>query len=123
MIGSMSALADAIYEVLRQQLLSGGRRSLTYKQLAGRLRTRHGFRTMHARNRLLFVALGEVVDGCRRRKLPALPAIVWRADLGRPGNSYYRRAHPRARSAAAQRPAWTAEYQRVIAQRSYPATI
>ena len=41
------------------------------------------------RSRPLYAALWEVGDECRRQGLPCLPALVVRADTGRPGDAYY----------------------------------
>src|SRR5262245_50478954 len=108
--------------ILRSQLLRG-RSELSYTDLAQRLAQERAFLTMHARNRRLYVALGEVVDRCRKRSLPAIPAIVWRRDLRRPGASYYPRARPRARTSTRQIAAWRAEHGAVLARRRYRAVI
>ena len=47
------------------------------------------FEYMHHRNRQLYAALAEVGAECRRLRLPPLPALVVRADTGRPGEAYY----------------------------------
>lgn len=47
--------------------------------------------------RLHDAALGEIVQACRSRGLPALAAIVVRRDLRVPGDKYYAVAHPHAR--------------------------
>src|SRR5690349_19169497 len=95
----MTPLARAIYKELRSHVVRG-RLWLSYTELARLLSP--AFPTMHARNRQLYVALGEIVHRCKRRSLPKLPAIVWRRDLRRPGASYYAVAHPRARTIAGQ---------------------
>lgn len=85
----MSPLAAAIYDLLRQRTgLSEPR--ITYKQLATELRDcSDDFSHVHHRNRELYAALCEVGEECRRLKLPSLPALVVRADSGKPGDAYY----------------------------------
>ena len=85
----MTALAEVIYDILR------GRTSLddpriTYAELAEQVRDAgEEFEYVHHRNRQLYLALTEVGAECRRLKLPPLPALVVRADTGRPGEAYY----------------------------------
>jgi hypothetical protein len=85
----MSPLAKIIYDILsRRTSLEDPR--ITYAELAEQLRdTDEEFEYVHHRNRQLYVALAEVGAECRRRKLPPLPALVVRADTGRPGDAYY----------------------------------
>lgn len=89
----MTALAEIIYDILR------GRTSLddpriTYAELAEQVRDAGDeFEYVHHRNRQLYVALTEVGAECRRLKLPPLPALVVRADTGRPGEAYYEGQH------------------------------
>jgi hypothetical protein len=85
----MSALAEAIYEILRHRVGSDDPR-ITYKELAAALRDLGDeFEYAHQRNPQLYAALGEVGRECRRLKLPPLPALVVRADTRRPGEAYY----------------------------------
>jgi hypothetical protein len=117
----MSPLAVAIYRALRALLRRGGNR-ITYADLASVLRPT--FPTMHARNRYLYVALGDVVRRCNQRHLPKIAALVWRKDLNRPGPAYYSVAHPQAASLAAKINAWRGEHAAVLAARQrYPPTI
>lgn len=85
----MSPLAEAIYDILRRQASLVEPR-LTYAELAERLReTSEEFFHIHHRSRPLYAALGEVGKECRRLRLPPLPALVVRADTGRPGAAYF----------------------------------
>ena len=85
----MSPLAAAVYEILRRRISLPDPR-ITYAELAEQLReVAEEFEYMHHRNRQLYAALGEIGDECRRLGLPLLPALVVRADTGRPGEAYY----------------------------------
>ncbi len=85
----MSPLAEAVYEILRARVPQPDPR-ITYKELAAQLReSAEEFADVHHRNRELYAALGEVGHECRRLALPALPALVVRADTGRPGQAYF----------------------------------
>jgi hypothetical protein len=79
----------AVYEILRLRLSLEDPR-ITYAELAGELRdTGEEFEFVHHRGRDLYAALAEVGKECRRLKRPPLPALVVRADTGRPGAAYY----------------------------------
>jgi hypothetical protein len=85
----MSPLARAVYDILRCRLSAPDPR-ITYKELAGELRERdEEFEFITQRSRQLYAALWEVGAECQRLKLPCLPALVVRADTGRPGDAYY----------------------------------
>jgi hypothetical protein len=85
----MSPLAEIIYENLRRRATLHDPR-ITYAELAEQVREAGDeFEYVHHRNRQLYAALAEVGAECRRRKLPPLPALVVRADTGRPGEAYY----------------------------------
>ena len=85
----MSALAEAIYEILRRRAFLPDSR-LSYAKLAEELRDASAeFEEIHHRHRNLYLALGEVGAECQRLGLPPLPALVVRADTGRPGQAYY----------------------------------
>jgi hypothetical protein len=102
----MSPLANQIYK----HLLSQVRRkkpSITYGQLATAV-------DVHPRSPALHVALGEVTNACRHAQLPALPAIVCRADSKRPSDGYYKAAHPRAQTDEARIAAWQREHTKVL---------
>ena len=103
----MSTLAARVYK----QLLSSLRRnkiSMTYAELAAAVEVHH-------RNPHLHAALGEVTNACRHAHLPCLPAMVWRADVRRPSEGYYKVAHPRAHTDEARIAAWEREHARVVA--------
>jgi hypothetical protein len=59
---------------------------MTYRQIATQVGVSH-------RSKQLDMALGEIVLRCHARRLPALPALVVRADTGIPGAGYYPVAH------------------------------
>src|SRR5262245_19311653 len=85
----MSPLAAAVYDILRRRTTLADPR-ITYAELAARLRDwSEEFEYAHHRNRELYTALDEVGAACRRLKLPPLPALVVRADTGRPGAAYF----------------------------------
>ena len=85
----MSPLAEATYEILRLRLSQPDPR-ITYKELAAQLRdSAEAFADIHHRSQQLYVALGEVGRECRRLELPLLPALVVRADSGRPGRAFF----------------------------------
>jgi hypothetical protein len=85
----MSPLAAAVYEILRRRGRLADPR-ITYAELARRLRETAGaFESITHRSRELYSALWEVGGACRRLGLPPLPALVVRADSGRPGEAYF----------------------------------
>ncbi|HTU92457.1 MAG TPA: hypothetical protein VMF69_20415 [Gemmataceae bacterium] len=85
----MSPLAAIIYDILRRRTSLEEPR-ITYAELAEQVRDAgEEFEYVHHRNRQLYAALAEVGAECRRLKLPPLPALVVRADTGRPGAAYY----------------------------------
>ena len=85
----MSPLAAVIYDILRRRTSLDDPR-ITYAELAEQIRDAGDeFEYVHHRNRQLYAALTEVGAECRRLKLPPLPALVVRADSGRPGEAYY----------------------------------
>ena len=102
----MSPLAQRVYK----HLLSHVRRkkaSITYGELAKSV-------DVHPRSPALHSALGEVTNACRHSQLPALPAIVWRADKKQPSAGYFKAAHPRAHTDEARVSAWEREHARVL---------
>ena len=116
----MSPLATAIYKQLRKRLRTE-QPSVTYAELARGLDYRH---STHARSPKLHAALTEVTEACKQNGLPALPAIVCRADNGRPSSGYYRVAHPRAQTEEAQVAAWEREHARVLKEaEKFPARL
>lgn len=85
----MSPLAAIIYDILRRRPSLEEPR-ITYAELAEQVRDAgEEFEYVHHRNRQLYAALSEVGAECSRLKLPPLPALVVRADTGRPGAAYY----------------------------------
>ena len=85
----MSPLSEAVYEILRTQASKPEPR-ITYKELAGRLRdTSDDFAYVNHRSQQLYASLWDVGRECRRLRLPALPALVVRADTRRPGDAYF----------------------------------
>lgn len=90
-ISAMTHLADAIYDVLRATRPSN-RREITYTDLISRLPAQ--FSNIAPDGELLAGALGELVTGCRNKGIPAISAMVIRADTRVPGNGYYPMAHP-----------------------------
>lgn len=85
----MSPLAAAVYAILRLRARLAEPR-ITYRALAELLREQSDdFAHVTHRSRELYAALWEVGDECRRLQLPALPALVVRADTGRPGDAYH----------------------------------
>ena len=85
----MSPLAATIYDILRRRPSLEEPR-ITYAELAEQVRDAgEEFEYVHHRNRQLYAALAEVGAECRRLQLPPLPALVVRADTGRPGAAYY----------------------------------
>lgn len=85
----MSPLAEAVYAILRVRTRLPDPR-ITYAELATQLRdVSEEFEYVTHRSRQLYAALGEVGDGCRRLRLPSLPALVVRADTRRPGEAYF----------------------------------
>ena len=106
----MSPLANAIYKLLVRRL-QAGRTSMTYGELTAALPPSL---TTHRRSSRLHARLGEVSEACRASGVPCLPAMVWRADTGRPGPAYYRHAHPTLRAESSQLDAWEREHAAVI---------
>jgi hypothetical protein len=85
----MTPLAEIIYDILRERTSLEDPR-ITYAKLAEQVRdSGEEFEYVHHRNRQLYAALTEIGAECRRLRLPPLPALVVRADTGRPGDAYY----------------------------------
>ena len=116
----MSALAEAVYEILRRRVgLSEPR--ITYAELAAALRDwSEEFEYTHHRNPQLYTALGEVGRECRRLRLPPLPALVVRADTRRPGEAYYRGRRSGRVYKDDQISAWRRDLE-AVRQATYPA--
>jgi hypothetical protein len=60
----------------------------------------------------LHAAVAEIVDVCRKRNLPALPAILISEE--QPLEAYSAAAHPEAASREARQATWESELQRVL---------
>jgi hypothetical protein len=85
----MSPLGRAVYHILRRRTTLAEPR-ISYADLAAQLRAASAdFAGINHRSRLLYAALNEVGDRCRRLQLPPLPALVVRADTRRPGAAYF----------------------------------
>ena len=120
----MSPLAVKIYRTLRLRARTRKDPQLSYSHLCRALAKR-GVR-IHHRDRRLASALGEVVEFCRGLRLPALPALVGRADDRQmPGKSYYPVAHPQQRkNTATLAVAWGNEVASILkSSKSYPANV
>ncbi len=116
----MTPLAHEIYRQLLRQLRTG-KTSITYGELAAAVSKKH---PTHPRSSSFHHALGEVTSRCRTGGLPCLPAIVWQAAGQRPGNGYYKVAHPRARTEKSQLEAWEREHAEVVRDASrFPPTL
>lgn len=85
----MSALAEAVYEILRRRTALPDPR-VSYAELARALREADpAFEHVTHRSKELYAALWEVGGVCKRLRLPRLPALVVRADTRRPGDAYF----------------------------------
>lgn len=115
----MSPLAEAAYEILRARTGMPDPR-ITYKELAAQLRDfAEDFESVHHRSRQLYAALNEVGQECRRLKLPSLPALVVRADTGRPGQAFVKGACSGVVYRDDQVSAWRREVE-AVQRASYP---
>jgi hypothetical protein len=116
----MSPLAQALYGILRAQLSQPDPR-ITYAEAARRLReSSEAYEHLFHRSRELYAALTEIGQECRRRGLPPLPALVVRADTGRPGAAYYTGKCTGTVRRGEQIAAWRADLE-AVKQASYPA--
>jgi hypothetical protein len=106
----MTPLATQIYRLLLRRVRTKTP-SITYGDLAEQVSRRI---PTHRRSPKLHAALGEVAIACRTRRLPCLPAIVWRRDSQRPSDGYYLVAHPRVRTPEGRIAAWQREHARVV---------
>jgi hypothetical protein len=109
-----------VYQILRAQLSRPDPR-ITYAEVARRLReAAEAFEHVTHRSRELYAALMEIGRECRRRRLPPLPALVVRADTGRPGAAYYSGKCTGIVRKGEQIAAWRADLEAVKGA-SYPA--
>jgi hypothetical protein len=114
----VSPLAAAVYEILHRRVRLPEPR-ITYRELATQLRdASDDFAHLTHRSRELYASLWEVGDECRRLELPALPALVVRADTGRPGDAYFEGSTARFKGERVAE--WQRELEAVTRAR-YPA--
>jgi hypothetical protein len=119
----LSQLALHVYDILRL-MVPNPSADITYQDLVNRLGPLPPpNEDLQPRDLRLDQALGEVVAECRARNLPAIPAIVVRADGRIPGAGYYPIAHPdEMHDVARAMIAWGNEVLRVR-QTTYPPTL
>jgi hypothetical protein len=104
-------LARAIYPVVKKYA-GPAKRSVSYSSLCEQLGGRWG--GLDPRSLLLAAALGMIVTACRGAGLPALSALVVHAGSDRrPGDGYYKAAHPEIRDPLQQHVAWGKEFEAV----------
>jgi hypothetical protein len=116
----MTPLANRIYKQLLRRVRTN-KGSITYGELAHAI---SAHTAVHHRSPTFHAALGEISESCRAHRLPCLPAIVWRNDIRRPGDAYYRYAHPRCRTESARIAAWQREHDAVLRESSrFPAAL
>jgi len=117
----MSALARAVYAILRSRLCADDPR-ITYAELARAVGDAHAaLDYLNHRSRELYTALDEVGRECRRLRLPPLPALVVRADTRRPGDAYHAaRSAGKVLTRDQQVAAWQRDLERVK-KANYPA--
>lgn len=106
----MSKLANEIYRLLLRRLRTR-KPSISYSELADQVSRKI---PTHRRSAKFHAALGEVTVTCRRHKLPAIAAIVWRRDTSRPSDGYFIVAHPKLSSDSGRIAAWEVEHDRVV---------
>lgn len=111
----MTSLANELYKHLRKTLRS--KNSITYGELAKAVKSHHRSPALHA-------ALTEITNTCRAHDLPSIPAIVWSSTTNRPGDGYYKVAHPRVRTDESRIAAWEKEHAAVIREATkFPAKL
>jgi hypothetical protein len=110
----ITPMAQQIYRHLAK-VLRAGTASITYRDLAEAVSKKI---PTHPRSAKLHAGLTEVTQLCRKRELPAVTAIVWRAGARRPSDGYFGIAHPRSRSFKAQLAAWQEEHACVLREAS-----
>ena len=114
----MADLDDAIYPVLVR--IARQNETVSYSELCDLLPGR--WAGMSCRSRLFHAALGALVERCRAVGLPALSALVINRVKWRPGDGYFRIAHPQIDDDAKRMIAWHAECTAAYAS-NYPASI
>jgi hypothetical protein len=116
----MSPLAREIYRRLLARLRTRSP-SITYGELAEQVSKKV---PTHRRSSKFHEALGEITITCRRHHLPAIPAIVWRAERARPSDGYFAVAHPKVRTEDGRLAAWEREHASVVAAAErYPPSL
>lgn len=116
----ITPMARQIYKHLAK-VVRAGTQSITYRELAEAVSAKI---PTHPRSSKLHAGLTEVTQICRKRELPAVTAIVWKAGAGRPSDGFFGVAYPRTRSFEARLAAWEQEHARVLAEASnLPATL
>lgn len=119
---ALSALADAVYQILRQRVPSEDP-TLFYGALVEELGTLPPpNQSLQPHDRRLFAALGEVGRACRAAGLPAISSIVVAKESGVPGSGYYIDHHPQARSEEAKFVSWRSEFM-IAKTTTYPPTL
>jgi hypothetical protein len=106
----ITPMARQIYRHLAK-VVRAGTASITYRDLAEAVSKKI---PTHPRSSKLHEGLTEVTQICRKRELPAVTAIVWRAGAKRPSDGYFGVAYPRSRSFKAQLAAWREEHAQVL---------
>lgn len=118
----LSALAESIYQILRQRVPSEDP-TIFYACLVEELGTLPPpNQSLQPHDRRLFAALGEVGRACRAVGLPAISSIVVAKETGVPGSGYYVDHHPQARSEEAKFVSWRSEFT-IAKNTSYPAIL
>ena len=115
----MTALANEIYKALRRTIQN--KHSITYKELAELVSKKQ---PTHQRSPSFHAALTELTEQCRASGVPCIAAVVWSASTHRPGEGYYKAAHPRARTDESKLAAWEREHAAVVSNaEKFPATL
>lgn len=117
----LSALAKAIYEILRT-LVPDDLADISYSDLVSRLGPMPPpNQDLEAHDVRLDDALGELVHACRAQNLAAIAAmVVFKDDPRVPGAGYYKTAHPQeARNNVLAMIAWARELE-AVRKTTYP---
>ena len=116
----MTELAVEIYKALRRLIQSKHDR-VTYKELAELVSKK---RPTHQRSPAFHAALTELTTKCRDAGVPCIAAVVCAASTNRPGDGYYKAAHPRAKTEEAKKSAWERERAAVLSNTDkFPASL
>jgi hypothetical protein len=106
----MTELAIEIYKALRRTI-QRKHSTITYKELAEVVSKKH---PTHQRSPAFHAALTELTTKCRDAGVPCIAAIVCSASTNRPGDGYYKAAHPRAKTDESRKAAWQREHTAVV---------